>query len=202
MESIRRQPRRIRLAACALGLALVAGTLGGCARGGPVAGRVHPPAPDAVVQAIPVRPGKPKRAVADTARVVHRDGRFDPRVLSVAAGGVVEFRNRDRVYHNAFCLNSKARFDLGAFRPGQVRRVAITNPGRYEVFCEFHPTEVLYVVVTDTPWSVTTAKDGRFLLGNLPRGEYVIEAWHPKLGTARTRITVPTKEAVRLNLKG
>ena len=82
-----------------------------------------------------------------------------------------------------------------------MRRVSVSNPGRYEVFCEFHPNEILNLVVTETPWSAQTTKDGAFLLGNLPRGEYVLEAWHPTLGTARKKVTVPTKEEVRLKLK-
>jgi len=201
MDSIRRGgpgPRALRLFAFALATAALAG----CASKGSVAGRVQPPVPDAVVQATPVRPGKPRQARPDTMRVAHRDGRFDPGVINVPAGGVLEIRNRDKVWHSAFCLHSKARFQLGRARPGEKRRVSISNPGRYEVFCEFHPAEVLYVVVPDSPWSTCTTNDGKFLLGDLPKGEYILEAWHPKLGTTRQKVTIPTKEEVRLRFKG
>lgn len=200
MDSIRNIPGKGRLGPAAAVIALVGLLLGGCASKGSVAGRVHPPSPDTVVQAWPVK-ARASKAPTDTARVTQQGGRFEPRVLAVQAGMIIEFANADRVYHNAFCLAPKGRFDLGRYRPGQVRRASFDHPGEYEVFCELHPTEVLYVVVADERWNTNTARDGSFLLGHLPKGEYVIRAWNPKLGTASARVTVPSKEAIRLRLR-
>lgn len=200
MDSIRGNSSGKRMGALALVILVGGGLLAGCAGRGSVAGRVHPPSPDAVVQAWPVKK-RSSHAPIDTARVVHRNGRFEPRVLSVQAGAIIEFQNDDHVYHNAFCLSPTGRFDLGRYRPGQVRRTSISLPGEYEVYCELHPTEILYVVVATERWNTNTARDGTFLLGHMPRGEYVLRAWHPRLGTASARVTVPTKQEIRLNLR-
>jgi plastocyanin len=201
MDSIQDAPRKRRLAQGALLLVAAGLVLGGCASRGSVAGRVHPPSPDTVVQAWPGKEKAP-RAPADTARVVQTKGRFEPRVLAVQSGAIIEFVNEDRVYHNAFCLAPKGRFDIGRYRPGQVRRTSFEHPGEYEVFCELHPAEVLYVVVATQQWNTNAGRDGSFLLAHLPRGEYVLRAWNPRLGSATMRVTVPAKEAIRLNLRG
>ena len=201
MDSIRTTTHISRFLRNALLITLAGVLAGGCAGGGSVAGRVHPPSPDTVVQAWPVKERK-SRAPTDTARVVQRKGRFEPRVLAVQAGAIIEFVNDDRVYHNAFCLAPKGRFDVGRYRPGQVRRASFEHPGEFEVFCELHPAEILYVVVSDERWNTNTARDGSFLLARLPRGEYVIRAWNPRLGSATARVTVPAKEPLRLHLRG
>ncbi len=200
MDSIQKTSRRAHLGSTGVRIVLVGLLFGGCASKGSVAGRVHPPSPDTVVQAFPVKE-RATKAPTDTARVTHQRGRFEPRVLTVQAGMIIEFANADRVYHNAFCLAPKGRFDLGRYRPGQVRRASFAHPGEYEVFCELHPAEVLYVVVSDERFNTNTARDGSFLLGHLPRGEYVIRAWNPRLGSASTRVTVPSKETIRLRLR-
>ncbi len=201
MDSIQAAPRKGQLGRGAILLVAAGLVLGGCASRGSVAGRVHPPSPDTVVQAWPVKEKAP-RAPTDTARVVQAKGRFAPRVLAVQSGAIIEFVNEDRVYHNAFCLAPKGRFDIGRYRPGQVRRTSFEHPGEYEVFCELHPAEVLYVVVASQQWNTNAGRDGTFLLAHLPRGEYVLRAWNPRLGSATVRVTVPAKEAVRLNLRG
>ena len=200
MDSIRNIPRMGRMWPTAALIAVAGALLGGCASRGTIAGRVHPASPDIVVMAWPVS-GKAPQAPTDTARVVQRDGRFEPRILAVQAGAIVEFANRDRIYHNAFCLAPTGHFDLGRYRPGQVRHTSFETPGFYEVFCELHPTEVLYVAVGRDRWHTNTLKDGTFVLAQLPRGEYVVSAWHPRLGSATARVTVPTKRAIRLNLR-
>jgi plastocyanin len=199
MDSIRGNSIGRRFGATALVILVGGGLLAGCAGRGSVAGRVHPPSPDTVVQAVPVK-DRPSHASSDTARVIQRDGRFEPRVLTVQAGEIIEFVNDDRIYHNAFCLEPKGRFDLGRYRPGQMRRTSFAHPGEYEVFCELHPNEILYVVVADERWNTNTARDGSFLLGQLPRGEYVIRAWNPRLGSTSVRVTIPRKESLQLRL--
>ena len=200
MDSIRGNFFGSRTGALALGILVGGGLLAGCAGRSSVAGRVHPPSPDTVVQAVPVK-DRSSHSRADTARVYQREGRFEPRVLSVQSGAIIEFINDDGIYHNAFCLEPKGRFDLGRYRPGQLRRASFAHPGEYEVFCELHPTEILYVVVADQRWNTNTAQDGTFLLAHLPRGDYVIRAWNPHFGSTSVRVRVPRKEQLQLRLR-
>ena len=51
-----------------------------------------------------------------------------------------------------------------------------------------------YLGVLPHPYFGVTGADGAYSLKNLPPGEYVIEAWHEKLGTKTQKVTVGDKE--------
>ena len=50
------------------------------------------------------------------------------------------------------------------------------------------------------PYFAVRGADGKFDIKNLPLGEYTIEAWHEKLGTAAQRVHVAPAEAKTVNL--
>ena len=180
-------------------LAIAGAVLGGCAGRSTITGRVRPASPDVVIMAWPVD-GKPAATPRDTARVVQVKGRFEPRVLVVQTGTPIAFENRDKTWHNAFCVVPGGRFDLGRYRKGQVRQTTLGKPGVYQVFCEMHPKESLYVVVVPDRWHTTPADDGSFSLAQMPRGEYVLRAWHPVRGQVTKKIAVPTRDPALLRL--
>ena len=47
-----------------------------------------------------------------------RNKSFEPHVLVVPVGSVVEFPNRDPFFHNVFSLFDGKRFDLGLYEAG------------------------------------------------------------------------------------
>jgi hypothetical protein len=51
-----------------------------------------------------------------------------------------------------------------------------------------------YAGVLDHPYFAVTAPGGAFELKNLPAGTYTLEAWHEKLGTRTTRVTLADNE--------
>jgi len=51
-------------------------------------------------------------------RMIQRDKMFEPHLLVVLAGSIVEFQNRDPWFHNAFSISGNKRFDLGPNRAG------------------------------------------------------------------------------------
>src|SRR5579862_3758661 len=48
-------------------------------------------------------------------QLVQRDKRFEPHILVVRVGTVVQFPNRDPFFHNIFSLYDGKRFDLGLY---------------------------------------------------------------------------------------
>jgi hypothetical protein len=143
--------------------------------------------------------GTPPPVPVERARDVQARGRFEPRVLVVEAGTTVEFENKDRVFHKVFSVTPTARFALGAYRPGEVRKSAFPHAGVIQVYCELHPKEVLYVVVVPDRWHTRPAGDGAFMFDRLPRGNYLLRAWHPAFGNVTQRIEVPTKHPAFLS---
>jgi plastocyanin len=154
----------------------------GCAtQRGSIRGSLEPKTlgPDAVVMAWPAG-GASEDASSERARVRQTAKGFEPHVTSVAPGGTVVFDNEDRVYHNAFCVQPDGRFDTGSYAPGQTRSVKLKKAGVYRVFCELHPKESAYVVVSPDRWHTRPEPDGRFAFEDLPPGKYKIRVWRPE----------------------
>ena len=190
-----------RAARAIVAIAIAGALLGGCASRGSIVGRVRPASPDVVVMAWRVDGGTP-RAPRDTAHVVQARGRFEPRLLVIQAGTTVEFANRDRVYHNAFSVAPGTKFDLGRYRPGQARRSSFETAGAFQVFCELHPKESLFIVVVPDRWHTRPIADGTFILSSVPRGDYMLRAWHPTRGQVTTRVAVPMSTPALLRFGG
>jgi hypothetical protein len=60
--------------------------------------------------------------------------------------------------------------------------------------CDVHGWMNAYAGVMDHPFYAVTGQNGTFELKTLPPGNYVIEAWHEKLGTQTQNVTIGAKE--------
>jgi hypothetical protein len=52
-----------------------------------------------------------------------------------------------------------------------------------------------FAAVLDHPFFAVSSTDGTFEITGLPPGTYVIEAWHEKLGSQTTEVTVAAQES-------
>ena len=112
--------------------------------------------------------------------------RFVPRVLAVVSGEDVSFPNLDPVYHNAFSLSGKNKFDLGLYKDGKSKTQAFKQPGIARVFCNIHPAMTAYVVVLQNPWFVKVGPEGTYKLAGVPPGSYTLSVWSEKGKAAKT----------------
>jgi plastocyanin len=119
--------------------------------------------------------------VSDNRRVVldQRNLTFNPHVLVVRVGTVVEFPNNDRVFHNVFSFHDGKRFDLGIYPVGTLKRITFDQPGLSRIFCNIHPNMAAYVMVVDTPFFGVSDAAGEFTLAPVPAGRYTYHAWRP-----------------------
>jgi plastocyanin len=90
------------------------------------------------VSALPVR-------AADT-EVNIENFTFAPKELTVKAGTVIVFRNRDDIPHTVNGTN--AEFHSKALDTDESFSFTFANPGTYEYFCGLHPQMTGRVVVT------------------------------------------------------
>jgi len=104
---------------------------------------------------------------------------FTPHVLPIMAGTTVDFPNFDPIFHSAFSSYSGQIFDVGLYPPGTSRSVRFTRPGVVRVFCNIHPAMSAIILVLDTPWFVSTTKNGSFEI-NVPPGEYDLSIFHER----------------------
>jgi plastocyanin len=121
----------------------------------------------------------PPPASVPVTQMIQKDLTFVPSLLPVWVGTKVEFPNLDDTYHNIFSYSLPKRFDLGRYRsdekpvPSQVFDV----PGLVTLRCDIHEHMRALILVLATPYFVMTDVDGRFRLGGLPAGHYVLKAW-------------------------
>ena len=134
----------------------------------------------------------PRGAIA---KMVQKDKTFTPHVLPIRVGTSVDFPNFDPIFHNAFSNYNGQLFDIGLYPPGTSRPVRFARPGVVRVFCNIHANMSAVIVVLNTPYFQTTAKNGNFQLQDVPPGEYSIKFFHERatqatLGSLTRRITV------------
>jgi plastocyanin len=115
-------------------------------------------------------------------KLAQKDQCFMPRVVSVAAGGAVDFPNQDPIYHNVFSVSTIRRFDLGKYPKGQSRSVTFPKAGVVNVYCDIHSDMAAFVIVTPNHAYVQPSADGAWSLPDLPPGRYTLHAWHPDFG--------------------
>jgi plastocyanin len=60
-------------------------------------------------------------------------------ILKIKVGDVVEFKNADPYFHNAFSLSDVKLFDLGSYPQGTSKSIKFDKPGKVEVECAIHP---------------------------------------------------------------
>jgi hypothetical protein len=114
--------------------------------------------------------------------ISQRDESFVPRVAAITRGSTVEFPNLDSYFHNVFSLSRGASFDLGRYPRGESRSRTFTRPGLVKVYCHLHSEMSATIVVFDHPFYTVPSGDGKFVLSDVPAGEYRLSAWHERIG--------------------
>jgi plastocyanin len=115
---------------------------------------------------------------------------FQPHVLAIPVGTVVEFPNFDPVFHNVFSYSKTKKFDLGRYGRGGSKSVTFDKPGIVKVFCDIHSNMSGFIYVTASPWVTQPGSDGRYSFGDVAPGTYLLETWHPERGQTKRRVVV------------
>ena len=85
---------------------------------------------------------------AHTVDVSQRDRMFQPGVLVLDRGDLVEMVNDDApLLHHAYVATPEFSFDSGEQLPGTRTEIRFTVPGTFTVRCAIHPKMHLYVTV-------------------------------------------------------
>lgn len=125
------------------------------------------------------------------ARLVQRNKSFEPHVLVVRVGSLVQFPNRDPFFHNVFSLFEGKRFDLGLYEAGSTRDVLFDKPGVSYIFCNIHAEMSAVVVAVNTPYYGVSDRRGQVLIPDVALGRYTLRVWYeaalPETLSAMTR---------------
>jgi len=132
--------------------------------------------------AAPNAQGSPPASPPQNPRLVQKNKSFEPHILVVPAGSLVEFPNRDPFFHNVFSLFEGKRFDLGLYEAGTSRTVRFDRPGISYIFCNIHPEMSAVVITLATPLYGLSNRDGQLSLSGVPYGRYMLHVWSEGMG--------------------
>jgi plastocyanin len=141
-------------------------------RGAPLARRSYPPPPARVV-------------------VQQVDCMYQPRVQGALVGQEVEITNADPTLHNVHLyLGSETYSNQAQPKGGEPIIKELESAGTIQLTCDVHPWMRAFVVVTENPFFAVTNEDGAFSIEGLPAGAYALEAWHPRFGAKKLKVTI------------
>lgn len=115
-----------------------------------------------------------------TRQLIQRNKTFEPHILVVEIGSMVQFPNKDPFFHNVFSLFDGKRFDLGLYEAGSSNSVRFDRPGVSFLFCNIHPEMSAVVVAVETPYFGVSERSGRVMIPNVPDGRYRMHVWYER----------------------
>jgi plastocyanin len=163
---------------------------------------IQPPEPQVAIVFLETEDGKyPKARTDEVVRIGQRGYQFRPAVTAVQAGTRVSFPNQDDEFHNVFSYSPVKRFDLGRFRKDESSPVVtFDKPGLVKIYCEIHKHMRNLLLVLSTPWFTTSDAQGRFVLKDVPPGEYWLKAFLPSERVLQTRVSVADGKTTEADL--
>jgi plastocyanin len=111
-------------------------------------------------------------------RLVQRNKHFEPSLLVVPVGSVVDFPNYDPWFHNVFSLYRGKKFDLGLYQAGAQRSVRFDRIGPSYLFCNIHPEMTGVVLAVDSSLYAISDKSGRYAINGVAPGKYTMHVWY------------------------
>lgn len=132
--------------------------------------------------------------------IVQVDGRFVPRILPVAVGARVCFRNMDGADQDVYSVSPPKRFTIDGYGPGRSRTVCFDRPGVVELSSRANPGAKGFLLVTPNHAFARPDPVGGFVLPAVPPGRYLISYWHPDFGMRSRTVTLPAHGDLVLDL--
>ncbi|VAW16260.1 hypothetical protein MNBD_BACTEROID05-352 [hydrothermal vent metagenome] len=135
--------------------------------------------------------GKEFAAPTEPVVNVQKAKEFQPHVMPVLKGTVVDFLNSDAFAHNVFSPDEAAdEMDLGSWRQGEKRSHTFDKLGEAVILCNLHPEMEGWILTVPTPYFAVTDENGDYTIENIPEGSYTLKTWHKKLKSSTSEVTV------------
>lgn len=126
---------------------------------------------------------------------------YQPHVFGIQTGQPLQILNSDDTMHNVHAASQhNPPFNLGMTRHVKQLTRTFTHPEIMIPFrCNVHPWMSAYAGVLAHPFFQVTDAAGDYRLGPLPAGNYLVVAWHEKLGRRAQRVALGDSAAARFD---
>ena len=116
---------------------------------------------------------------------------YVPHVLAFPAGSTVKITNSDGILHNIHTYSTaNPSFNMAQPKFKKVISQKVEKPETIKVTCDAHGWMRGWWFATDTPYFAVTDDKGNFTIKDVPAGNYTVEVWQEKLGTADQKVDV------------
>jgi len=135
---------------------------------------------EVVAWLVPTETGHKARLNAELPhyRIIQHHKMFEPHLLVVPVGSIVEFPNHDPWFHNVFSESRTGRFDLGLYEAGAEKAIRFDRTGASYLFCSIHPEMTAIVLSVDSPYFGVSDEAGHISIGGVPPGKYLLHVWY------------------------
>jgi plastocyanin len=103
---------------------------------------------------------------------------FVPGLLPIVVGTSVRFPNHDQIHHHVYSFSPTKTFELPLYKGKEAPEVMFDKVGVVKIACNIHDWMSGIILVLPSPHFAVTDAQGRFVLENLPAGDYTLVAWH------------------------
>jgi hypothetical protein len=91
-------------------------------------------------------------------------------------------------------------FNFGQPDPGDIEQAIKPRRSPYiGINCEAHNFMFGFMMAPPHPYAVVVGEDGSYEIGDIPPGDYTLQAWHPTIGLQESKITVPAGGSAEAN---
>ena len=110
--------------------------------------------------------------------------RFEPHMLTLRTGQILQLKNSDPVAHNAavYVRRTTPFSEVIPQNAPVEKRFAKAENLPTRVDCSIHAWMKAWLIILDHPYVAITDEDGRFEINNLPQGEWNFRFWHERPG--------------------
>jgi hypothetical protein len=144
-----------------------------------------------------------RTATAHPGRVVldNRQCAFVPHVQVATAGSELWLKNSDPILHAVHArMGKETLFNVGLPTWRQVTK-RLDRPGVVRIDCDvLHTWMSAVIMVVRTPYFFVTDASGTIAFEGLAAGAYEMEVWHERLGLKKTRVSLPEKGVVTVDV--
>lgn len=159
---------------------------------------------DTIITLEHVEAGKPFNK--EPINILSENCKFFPDVNIIRQGESFKIDNTDAVMHNSQVYQKeRGKILLNIPIPAEeVSEGKVTFEKNYKIMqmiCGMHEFMQTWGYRVQNPYYFKTDKDGNFNIGDIPPGEYVVNAWHYLMKPQKKKIKIAAGETIDLNFE-